>query len=149
MATTLFRADEDGWIILTGEGQCLFIHDDIVEEAHGDDPHMTCVSDLKRKATNPPRRRPRATTLRRLQLYDACFKLAGRPVRRVDRWAEAQRMRRLLAAFSPVRRAHYRRAVCDLKRRMGERPNPILFGQEVKALRLRFAAEQAHWEANR
>jgi len=52
---TLFKGDEDGFILLTGEGHRMFVGDNLFEEIFGDDPDCTSVSDLKDKVANPPK----------------------------------------------------------------------------------------------
>jgi hypothetical protein len=81
LAETLFGFAEAGGQVVTGEGALLDLHDCIVDEAHGADASFEWVSAQKRRVANPPRRAPRSSMLLRLQLYDAAFRIVGKPVR--------------------------------------------------------------------
>jgi len=80
LAETLFGFLADGGQVLTGEGELLDLHDCVVDDAHGDDASFEWISAQKRRVANPPRRAPRRSMLLRLQLYDAAFRIVGKPV---------------------------------------------------------------------
>lgn len=80
LADTIFGWVEDGGSILDGEGQAIPIHADIIDDAHGEDGSFQWVSAQRQRVNNPPRRKPRQSLLLRLQLYDAAFRIAGKPV---------------------------------------------------------------------
>lgn len=69
-----------GGVILNWNGDPIYLHDDLMEVAHGDDPSVTCMSDLMAIYPGTRQRRPRHTMLLRLGLYDAAFKIIGRPI---------------------------------------------------------------------
>lgn len=84
LADTIFGWIEDGGIILDGEGQEIAVHDDIIDDAHGEDGSFQWVSAQRRRVANPPKRKPRQSLLLRLQLYDAAFRIVGRPIDPTD-----------------------------------------------------------------
>lgn len=84
LADTIFGWVEDGGVILDGEGREIVIHADIIDDAHGEDGSFQWVSAQRQRVANPPRRKPRQSMLLRLQLYDAAFRIAGRPVDPAD-----------------------------------------------------------------
>lgn len=65
-------------IIKTFEGKTIEIYPEIFEDAYGADG--TWNSDVKRFAKRRPLRRPKHTLLLRFQLWDAAFKIIGRPL---------------------------------------------------------------------
>ena len=56
------------------------INDETIDRAYGRDEGGTWNSNVKVFATRRPQRRPAQKMLLRLQLWDAAFKIAGRPI---------------------------------------------------------------------
>jgi len=80
LADVIFGWIENGGVILDPEGNEIDIHDEIIDDAHGSDPSLRCIDDLKRKAKERPVRKPKMSMLLRLQLYDAAFKIIDKPI---------------------------------------------------------------------
>ncbi len=80
LAETIFGWLEQGNIIVDANGKELPIEDDTIDTAHGKDGGFFCVSALKRSVGQKRQRRPRNSLLSRLQLYDAAFKIVGKPL---------------------------------------------------------------------
>lgn len=81
LASVIFGWAERGGTIIDGAGREIDIDDDLIDHAHGRDGSFTCVSVLKRSAFGTRRRKPRKALLRRLELYDAAFKIIEKPVK--------------------------------------------------------------------
>jgi hypothetical protein len=64
-----------GW-----DGRRLYIDSNIVDRSYGKDVSGTWNGEVKIFATQPPLRRPRHSMLLRLALWDAAFKMIGKPV---------------------------------------------------------------------
>ncbi|MCB4859950.1 hypothetical protein K7W03_10120 [Sphingobium sp. PNB] len=64
-----------GGVIMSGEGEIIDIYPGIVDDAHGEDGSAVWISEQRRRAANPPQRRPRQTMFLRMQLYDAAFRI--------------------------------------------------------------------------
>ncbi|WP_347303662.1 hypothetical protein V5740_03300 [Croceibacterium sp. TMG7-5b_MA50] len=80
LADVIFGWIENEGVILDPDGSEINIHDEIIDDAHGSDPSLRCIDDMKRKAKVRPARRPKMSMLLRLQLYDAAFKIIGTPI---------------------------------------------------------------------
>lgn len=76
MTDTLYRWIEEGGVILAREGDVIDIYPGIVDDIHGEDGSAVWISEQRRRASKPPRRRPRQSMLLRLQIYDAAFLIA-------------------------------------------------------------------------
>jgi hypothetical protein len=66
--------------IFDWSGRPLYLGLDVVDRAYGDDESCSWNSEVKRFASEPPKRRPRHSILLRLALWDAAFKIVGKPV---------------------------------------------------------------------
>lgn len=66
--------------ILDGEGYLIPIHDESVDRAYGRDEGGTWNSNVKVFAARRPQRKPAHKMLIRFQLWDAAFKIEGRPI---------------------------------------------------------------------
>lgn len=84
LADTIFGWVEDGGVVLDGDGREIPVHADIIDDAHGEDGSFQWVSAQRQRVANPPRRGPRQSMLLRLQLYDAAFRIVGRPIDPTD-----------------------------------------------------------------
>jgi len=71
---------ENGGKILNEHGAAIYIHPDIVEEAYGYELSFTWTTDIRVFAKQKPMRRSPSHHLLRLQLWDATYKIAGRPI---------------------------------------------------------------------
>jgi len=81
LTDTLYRWVEKGGVMMSGEGDIIDIYPGIIDDAHGEDGSAIWISEQRRRAANPPQRRPRQTMLLRLQLYDAAFRIGmGRSI---------------------------------------------------------------------
>lgn len=84
LAETLFSWVMNGGVILDGNGLEIVIRDDTIDKAHGNDGSFHWISALRQRVSNPQQRNPRRSLLLRFQLYDAAFRIAGRPIFLVD-----------------------------------------------------------------
>jgi hypothetical protein len=81
LTDTLYGWVEQGGVVMSGEGDIIDIYPGIIDDAHGEDGSAIWISEQRRRAANPPQRRPRQTMLLRLQLYDAAFRIGmGRSI---------------------------------------------------------------------
>jgi hypothetical protein len=80
LAEVIFGWIENGGVILDEDGVELIIYPGIIGDAHGEDGSFAWIAEQKRRAEEPPRRRPRSSLLLRLQLYEIAFRLIERPV---------------------------------------------------------------------
>jgi hypothetical protein len=64
----------------TAEREVIELHDEILDDAYGDDQAFTWNSAVKTFAHRRPRRRPKSSMLLRMQLFDLGFKLLGCPI---------------------------------------------------------------------
>ena len=80
LAETIFGWLEHGGTIIDANGRRIEVDDELIDRVHGDDPSCVWISELKQKAKRPPQRRSKATMLSRLQLYDAAFRIIGKPL---------------------------------------------------------------------
>ncbi|QDX25727.1 hypothetical protein FPZ54_06645 [Sphingomonas suaedae] len=71
---------EGGGKIVNEYGASIYIHPDIVEEAYAYELSFSWTTDIKVFAKRKPRRQSRGVHLLRLQLWDAAYKIDGRPV---------------------------------------------------------------------
>lgn len=71
---------EGGGQIMNEYGATIFIHPDIVEEAYAYELSFSWTTDIKVFAKRKPQRQSRGAHLLRLQLWDAAYKMDGRPV---------------------------------------------------------------------
>jgi len=78
MQTASFLADVlygfDG-ILYASRHYILNVHDEIIEDAFGNDDAFTYATDVKRFADKLPQRRSSRSQLLKLQLFDAAFKI--------------------------------------------------------------------------
>ena len=84
MRTTDWLADKIySWSghILDGQGGFIPIDDESVDRAYGKDEGGTWNSNVKVFAARRPRRKPAQKMILRFLLWDAAFKIAGRPIR--------------------------------------------------------------------
>lgn len=145
LAETLYRFIEDGGVVLDGDGRVIDIYPGITDDAHGEDGSGVWISEQRKRGY--PRRAPRQTLLMRFQLYDAAFRLVGRPVGVWSRKAEAACARAMLASLSPVRRVLYRHKVKQLAGKYKSGADPLGYSAALRRLRVQMATEQAHWDA--
>lgn len=75
LTDTLYDWVEKGGVVMSGEGDIINIYPGIIDDAHGEDGSAVWISEQRRRAANPPQRRPRQTMLLRMQLYDAAFRI--------------------------------------------------------------------------
>jgi len=81
LTDTLYGWIEDGGVVLSGEGEVIDIYPGIIDDAHGEDGSAIWISEQRRRAANPPQRKPRQSMLLRMQLYDAAFRIGtGRSI---------------------------------------------------------------------
>ncbi|MCP1471998.1 hypothetical protein J3E64_003713 [Sphingobium sp. OAS761] len=71
---------ERGGKIVNEYGAAIYIHPDIVEEAYAYELSFSWTTDIKVFAKRKPRRGSRGSHLLRLQLWDAAYKIEGRPI---------------------------------------------------------------------
>lgn len=69
-----------GGIIYDGDGDEIYIHSDIIDDAYFDDESYSWNSDVRRFARRVPKRRSSDRILLRLQLFDAAFRIIGEPI---------------------------------------------------------------------
>lgn len=67
-------------LIVDGAGRVIEIHDEIFDDAYGRDTWFSWNSSVKMFRDRRPLRRSKHAMLLRLQLWDAAFKIAGRPI---------------------------------------------------------------------
>lgn len=146
LTNVLYAYIEAGGVILDGESQPIDIYPGIVDDAHGEDGSGCWISEQRRRGR--PKRRPRQSMLLRLQLYDAAFILAGRPVLAEARERDLIAVRALLRGFTPKARARYIEGVRKLRRSYAYKRGGLMFGFAVRQLRFRIAAEVVHWKAS-
>lgn len=77
LTDTLYGWVEKGGVVVSGEGDIIDIYPGIIDDAHGEDGSAVWISEQRRRAANPPQRRPRQTMLLRMQLYDAAFRIVN------------------------------------------------------------------------
>lgn len=65
----------------TAEGDLIELHDEILDDAYGDDQSFTWNSSVKAFARRRPLRRPKRSMLLRMQLFDLGFKVLGQPIK--------------------------------------------------------------------
>ena len=81
LTDTLYGWIEGGGVVMSGEGEVIEIYPGIIDDAHGEDGSAIWISEQRRRAANPPQRRPRQSMLLRMQLYDAAFRIGmGRSI---------------------------------------------------------------------
>lgn len=140
----LYDCYENGWRIVTSEGDEIEIYPGVFDDVHADSSDGEWISDLRRRGQNGSQRGPRKKLLGRLQLYDGILRICGRPVGNAARRAEAAEMHELLRGFTSVSRARYVHEVRKLCKT--HRDNASLhYGAAVKRLRIRFAQEREAW----
>ncbi|OSZ69560.1 hypothetical protein CAP40_01505 [Sphingomonas sp. IBVSS2] len=71
---------DEGGRILNGHGAAIYIHPDVVEEAYGYELSFSWTTDIKAFATKTPDRKTPGKHLLRMQLWQAAYILAGRPL---------------------------------------------------------------------
>lgn len=76
LTDTLYGWIESGGVVMSGEGEIIDIYPGIIDDAHGEDGSAIWISEQRRRATNPPRRRYRQSMWLRMALYDAAFRIA-------------------------------------------------------------------------
>lgn len=74
----------EGGKIYDGDGDEIFIYDDIVWDAYFDDTSHCFNTDVKRFADRMPIRRTPERMILRLQLFDAAFWIIGEPIERPE-----------------------------------------------------------------
>jgi len=74
---------EDGGKIYDEDGDEIIIYDEIFDDAYFDDPSFSWNSDVRRFARRMPKRRSSDCLILRLQLFDAAFRIIGKPIERV------------------------------------------------------------------
>lgn len=81
LTDTLYDWVGNDGVVIGGEGEVIEIYPGIIDDAHGEDGSAIWISEQRRRAANPPQRRPRQSMLLRMQLYDAAFRIAmGRSI---------------------------------------------------------------------
>lgn len=81
LTLTLYGWIENDGVVMSGEGEVIDIYPGIIDDAHGEDGSAIWISEQRRRAANPPQRRPRQSMLLRMQLYDAAFRIGmGRSI---------------------------------------------------------------------
>lgn len=71
-----------GGKIYDGDGDEIIIYDDIFDDAYFDDKSHCFNSDIKRFATQMPKRRSADRLILRLQLFDAALRILDEPIER-------------------------------------------------------------------
>lgn len=71
---------ESGGEILNEHGAAIYVHPDIVEEAYDYELSFSWTTDIRVFAGRMPRRASPGKHLLRLQLWDAAYKIADRPI---------------------------------------------------------------------
>ncbi|HEX7822829.1 MAG TPA: hypothetical protein VF463_19695 [Sphingobium sp.] len=71
---------DGGGRVLNEHGAAIYIHQDIVEEAYDYELSFSWTTDIKVFANRKPRRKSPSRHLLRLQLWDAAYKIEGRPI---------------------------------------------------------------------
>lgn len=77
LAETIYSSPQT---IVDGQGVAIKIYDEIFDDAYGADTSFCWNSNVKRFADRRPQRRPKKSMLLRMQLFDAAFKILGRPI---------------------------------------------------------------------
>jgi len=77
LTDTLYGWIAHGGVVMSGEGEAIDIYPGVIDDAHGEDGSGIWISEQRRRAAKPPRRRPRQSMLLRLQLYDAAFRIGS------------------------------------------------------------------------
>lgn len=71
---------DGGGQIVNEHGAAIFIHPDVVEEAYAYELSFSWITDIQVFAQRKPQRRSQARHLLRFQLWDAAYKIEGRPI---------------------------------------------------------------------
>jgi len=93
------------WGILTGEGDKIEIYPGIFDDAHGEDGSGVWISEQRRRQN--PKRKPRESLLLRFQLYDAIWRIQGKPLGTSARQQEVTEVRSLLGGCNTLWLARY------------------------------------------
>lgn len=77
---TLFDFRDDGGMVLDGEGQSIDLHDDVIEDAYAWEVTFSWNTDVQVFAERLPLRRVKSSLIARLRLWDAAYRISGRPI---------------------------------------------------------------------
>lgn len=148
LAELIFGWLESGGKVADEFGNELIFADETIDDVHGQDATVRVISSIIAYGRGKPRQRAgRISTLGFMRVYDAAFKIAGRPLLTAAREAEVHYMREIVRGFSPVVRARYVHQIRALRREyQGKRK--AYFSAAVRRLRLRLSTEQARWKSS-
>jgi hypothetical protein len=128
LADTIFLWLEEGGEIVDELGHEVTFTDETIDDVHG-----------RGKARQRSGRKSFGDLAR---VYDAAFKIAGRPVTPEARRTELTRMREVVRGFSQAQRRRYLRLVRDLRREHKGKQRAY-YSAAVRRVRLQMAVEEA------
>lgn len=82
LADNIFKFCENGGKIYDEDGDEIIIYDEIFEDSYFDDKAHSWNSDVRRFSKKMPKRRSSDRLILRLQLFDAAFRIIGKPIER-------------------------------------------------------------------
>ena len=77
---TILDFHDDGGLLIDEELRTIVVDENIVERAYGYELTYSWTTDIKKFATVMPKRRSPARLLLRFQVWDAAYRIVGRPV---------------------------------------------------------------------